>query len=104
MFQDDVDKLRKKLNELEGSLQNNRKTVDDIKEVLKDLAYSREKVNWKRLQELLDTPVIKSDNSAVVNTVIPWKSEDVVLSTETCGFSKMLPMKTDIQVLQLYFL
>jgi len=93
--------LKNKLAEVEGSLQNNRRTVNDIKEILRDLAYKRDKVNWKHLQELLDAKDIRTDFPAIISSVVQRKSENVVLSTETCSLSKMLPKKTDVQVLLL---
>jgi len=88
---------------MEETLQFNRQTIDEIKQVLHYLADNKEHIDWKRLYQLIATaeqqkhPQSSTKTHSAENRVTSPK-QMVSVVPEYCGFSESAPSKTDIQV------
>jgi hypothetical protein len=90
--------LRNKIDDIENSMQHNKKTVDDIKQIVRDLAAHETQVDWKKLHQLIQVPAVSAEHLSNVNFSLLSNSEPVILSSETCSFSDLVPPKADVQV------
>jgi uncharacterized coiled-coil protein SlyX len=96
--------LRRRIDEIESSLQHNKQTVNEIKQVVKDLANHGDQVDWKKLQRLLELSASGGERLISLNTSLPSKLPPLVLSSETCSFADLIPPKPDVQVMNKFAL
>ena len=89
------------MKEMEETLQFNKETIDQIKQILRSLADNKEHIDWKRLYQLIGEAerLTNTQLSGVVHAVVNHTTGAMVTTvSEYCGFAESVPSKTDIQV------
>jgi len=93
--------LQAKVKEMEETLQFNKQTIDQIKQVLHYLADNKEHIDWKRLYQLIGEAerLTYTQLSGVVHSILNHTTGSMVTTaSEYCGFAESVPSRTDIQV------
>ena len=98
--ENDMDGIEAKIKEIEKNLQRNHKTINQIKDVVRDIA-DGDKTGIKRLQNLLNMPAATSHNSVQVPKP-HFNQTKVNIPSDVCALSEAPAAKTDVQMLDVF--